>query len=74
MLDATGGAHLRHTDVNADRQRQHVISRVLTRLGEKKGLGDDVVQTHIAGCLKYGCSSRGPRRCGGGSSRRGPSS
>lgn len=53
VLDATGGAHLRHTDVNADRQRQHVISRVLTRLGEKKGLGDDVVQTHIAGCLKY---------------------
>ena len=35
------------------RQRQHVIARVLTRLGEKSGLSDEIINTQIAGYLKY---------------------
>ena len=53
VLDATGGAYLRHTDMHPIRQRQHVISRLLTRLGEKSGLSDDIINTQIAGYLKY---------------------
>ena len=53
VVDATGGAYLRHTDMHPIRQRQHVIARVLTRLGEKSGLSDDIINTQIAGYLKY---------------------
>ena len=53
VVDATGGAYLRHTDMHPIRQRQHVISRLLTRLGEKSGLSDDIINTQIAGYLKY---------------------